>query len=431
MKHVLPLCALITLLSWATTCFAADLRFSNVRSTPRKVTTNVPRMVLNYVGTSRANYTQAQWGATLVGAGSMQFGGDVDGGAWFSATTTAGGTDRAFTTANFTGNIGEKWILSYTVDSKSGTLAGNNVSLNGCAASGSAINNPATGRNAVVIVLTTGGSCQFRMGNGTSAANASVSSIRFSNVQLERVQGARSVPYEYVRPGDARVFNYNYSASLSGGLSGSIQNEVLGTPYRTHYSHSVLVVGDSICNDEFLFTPGGDFPAHARMRLERSQFREFGISQRCVAGTTLTAITASIAPAFAETTFTAGVRPWTAVLIQGGINDVIANVTLATLQNRLVSAIAAVRAQGAVPILSTIGPYNAATGAQNTVITSYNTWLKTLGLPVLDINAICNSGSDTFHAKCASGDGLHPGQSFNQGAYHIGNALADLLPLLP
>lgn len=431
MKRLIAAVITFAALAVSSNAYSADPRFANVRQTPRDAETAKPRVVLNYVGTPRALYTLAQWGATLVGAGTMQFGGDVDGGAWFSATTTAGGTDRAFTTANFTGNVGEKWIISYTVTAKTGTLAGNNVSLNTCAATGSSINNPSLGRNALVVVLTTGGACQFRLGNGTSVANANASSIRFDQVQLERVPSTRTFPYEYVRPGDARAFNYSYTASLSGGTSGLVQNIVAGIPYPIHYSRSVLVVGDSLCNDEFLFTWGGDYPAHARMHLERSYYKEFGISQRCVAGTSLPAITSSIDTAFAETTFTSGVAPWTAVIISGGVNDVLANATLETMQLRLIAAMAKVQSYGARPILVTIGPVNSATAGQNTVITAYNAWLRVLGPPVLDINAMCNNGSNMFAPRCASGDGLHPGQSFNQGQYLIGKALSNLLPLLP
>lgn len=407
-----------------------DPRFANVRTTPHKTPTNAPRVVRNMITAAHNDYTAANWGESLAGSGSLQWGHPTDGGQWVSATTTGGATDRAYTVATFTGLVGERWIASFTVDSKTGTLAGDNVTLGTCVSGVSSMNNPALGRNAIVVTLTTGGSCVMRFGNGTSSANPNASTIRISNIQLEKASTSRSYPYEYTRPGDQRAFPYTYTASLSGGTTGLVQNIVQGTTFTVHYRHSVLVIGDSICNDVTLFGIGGDFPSHAMRLLELAK-KEYAVVTRCVSGSQLDANLTHLDSAFAEPVYSAGVLPWTTVVIEGGINDVSSFVTLAQLKARLLALNAQVRSYGARPVFMTIGPWNAATGAQQTIITAYNTWIKTLGVPVIDANYICNAGNDTFAAKCNAADGLHPGTALHEGGHWRGAALADILQLLP
>ncbi|MGL5936024.1 MAG: SGNH/GDSL hydrolase family protein [Cetobacterium sp.] len=407
-----------------------DPRFKNMRSTFHTSALNRPRLVRNMIPAVKHTYNATNWPVFVTGAGSMQWGGDVDGGRWFSATTTGGATDSAFTTVVFTGKVGERWILSYTVDSVVGTLANGTVTLFSCASAGNSVTNPAIGRNAIAVTLTSEGVCVFRFGNGVNAANPNASTIRISDVQLEQAPITRAYPQEYVRTGDQRAFPYTYTATLSAGLNGLVQGVVKGPVFKPHYRHSALVVGDSICDSITFSLPNGDFVSHAIRLLSLAQSHEHAISTRCVEGTKLPQHLGHLNSAFLETGTDTGALPWTTVLIEGGINDIISGATESELRQSVRNIIQQVIAYGARPVVSTIGPWNAASGAQQTIIANHNLWLKTLGLPVIDLNYVCNDGG-SFASKCASSDGLHPGALFQQGSHWQGQAVADGLRLLP
>jgi hypothetical protein len=423
---------LLSLLILSLACFNAhattsstDPRFTNVLSKPSFLRVE-PTLVRNRMAQSLRVYSAANWVSGPVSSPFITWGGDVDSGDWFEINVNNSGNPYTYVTGGFAAQAGETWILSFTVDSKSGTFNASSVALvDGCVAlaNGNTATNPPVGRQAYVWTLTTGGSsCHWRLGIGVVSFNSAVATARFSNVMLEKVtESGRTYPYLYVPPGDTRVFNHTYTATLAGG-AGLITNEV-GPRLIIPANRSTLVVGDSICSDSL------DFAYKAAYELVSR--RNYGIAYRCANGDRLDQSLTRLHNAFAETGTVSGTVPWTTVAIESGINDVLQGADLATMQTRLLTLISAVREHNARPVLMTIGPWNAASGAQNTLITSYNTWIKSLGLPVLDKNLVCNNGSNLFATKCTSSDGLHPGGETYGGGQIIGQAFLDFLRVLP
>ncbi|MGL5935267.1 MAG: SGNH/GDSL hydrolase family protein [Cetobacterium sp.] len=203
-----------------------------------------------------------------------------------------------------------------------------------------------------------------------------------------------------------------------------------GPVSKAHYRHSTLFVGDSICDDINFSLPGGDFVSHAIRLLALAQSPEYALATRCVPGTKLAQHLDHLNAAFLETGTDSGSLPWTTVVIEGGINDVVAGATEDDLRQLVRNLVRQVLLYGARPVVTTIGPWNSASGPQQTIIAGHNAWLKTLGLPVIDLNYVCNNGG-SFAAKCGSVDGLHPGTLFQQGSHWQGQAVADGLRLLP
>lgn len=403
-----------------------DVLFTNSNVRPYVPVNSEPRKVTNILPSSHRVYNNTNWTDFPTDTAAIVWGGDVDGGQWYEVTTQAAGIQRAWGQVGFTGQIGETYIVSFTVVSKSGTIGGQNFALTVCAASSSpqAANNVDLGRNAVVLTLITGGSCVGRIGIGTGANNAADGTLRIADVMVERVQNAstRLYPYEYVTPGDSRIFPYTYTATLGGTGGTAVLNVTTGTRQTIPASRSVLVVGDSFAND------ATDFPMQMRSVLYN---KNFAVSYRAASGYRIDQIDALIDAAFAETTYTTGVQAWTTVVCEGGINDVAQGASLSTIQSRRLAQIAKVKAYGAKVVLHTLAPWNAASGAQNTIIADYNTWIKTLGYPVYDMNADANNGSNQYKTNWVSGDGLHPGGGYYQGSFFIAERFANLLMSLP
>lgn len=429
MKYILMLLmlgsALISNVNAATTS-TQDPRFTNVLSKPVAVK-NEPTLVRSYLNQSQRVYSAAGWVSGPVSSPFITWGGDVDGGDWFEINVNNSGNPFTYVTGGFVAQDGETWILSFTVDSKSGTFNATSVALTGgcvAVANNSTAQNPPVGRQAYVWKMTTGGgSCHWRIGIGVVSFNSAVAQARFSNVLLEKVtESGRTYPYPYVPPGDTRIFNHTYSATVSGG-AGLVTNEVKGPRLTVPTNRSTIVIGDSICSDSLDFA----YKAAYQLVLRGS----YGIAYRCYNGERLDQSLTRLHSAFAETGTVDGTVPWTTVAIESGINDVLQGANLVTMQTRLLALISAVRGYNARPVLMTIGPWNGASGAQNTLITSYNTWIKSLGLPVLDKNLLCNNGSNMFVAKCTAADGLHPGPETYGGGQLIGQAFLDFLRVLP
>mgnify|MGYP000193308301 CR=1 FL=1 len=171
----------------------------------------------------------------------------------------------------------------------------------------------------------------------------------------------------------------------------------------------------------------GDFPAHMRRFLRN---RPIAVNFRGVAGAQTDEITTQIASSFTETDVSARVSPYTLCIMEGGTNDVAQAKTLAVMQSRRLAQIAAATARGMKIILLTVPPYNAANAGMQTVMDGYNAWIKTLGYPVYDVFTDANDGNSDLKTSWGSGDGVHPGQTYNDGSSIMGQRLADLVLLI-
>lgn len=352
---------------------------------------------------------------------AITWGYNVDGGQWFEVTTTAAGVTRAWAQIGFTAVAGETYLLSFTVDSKTGTHANGNVSLaTGTFTGGTTLlTNPAPGRYAVGGLCTVGGAIQVRMGIGVNSTNAADSTIRYSNIMVERVPKGQTYPNEYVRPGDQQVFAYTRTSTVTSGAESAV---TVGSSYAIPSRSSVLVLGDSYAND------ATDFPGKLRIALRG---KPIAVNFYGVAGARIEEITTQIASGFTRQATTPTASPYTLCIAHGGVNNVAQGKTLAEAQTYRLAQIAAIEAAGMRPILLTIPPYNPASAGQQTIIDSYNAWIKTLGYPVYDLYADANDGSGDFKASWNAGDGVHPGSAQGEGYDIMGQRLADLIMLIP
>lgn len=395
---------------------------------PRPARLGVPRIVTSLLGRGNGSTTfgydryrkhaSSSWGDFPADTAAVTWGYDSDGGQWFQCASEAGVLMRVWASVSFTAVVGETYLVSVTVDSKTGTHVSNNMDLAGgptFTGGVSAINDPAPGRYVLGGRCTAGGTCTVRLGIGTSNNNNNTSTIRFSNVMVERVPAGTTYPSEYVRPGDQKAFNFTRTGTVTSGAVGAATH---GTPYTVSTSSSVLILGDSFANDP------GDFPSWIRTLTQGMPVATCGLG---VAGAAIAAITDQIAAEVARTSTSPAALPFSLCIAHGGVNDVNSNRTLAQMQTDRLAQIAAIKAAGMSPILLTCPPLNAATAGQQAVMDGYNAWLKTLSYPVYDLFADADDGNDDFKTSWGSGDGVHPGTAWGQGAHIMARRLTDMI----
>lgn len=445
MRPGIVLLALCGLIVWTAPAHAdrpttaLDAVLLNASPRPIHVTRTEPRIVENRMGIKYRDYRKNStnnWGDSPSDSAQITWGYNVDGGQWFETCTLAAGQQQVYATFTIGVFRDEDLMISFTVDSKSGTIGGGiSGGLTGApSASGTTTyTNPSVGRHGMKFHITSAaGVYTMRMGIGVGSANANDACIRYSNVMVERLpSGSQIYPSEYVNPGDARAFPYTMSATMSGTAVQVVTN---GTPYPIPARSSVLVIGDSFTDEPYSVPSGsswGDFPFQMR-RLDY-QGRSMAVTSRGVSGANIASITAQIASALAETTITAGVAPWTICIAEGGINDVLADRTLAQMQADKLAQIAAIEAAGMRPVLVGIaawGGHASWTAGRQNVTDGYNAWLRTLGYPMYDVYADSTDGSGTLKTSWGSSDGLHPGGGLWQGSAIMGRRLGDLLMLV-
>jgi len=403
--------------------------YLNVSPRPVISSRSAPRVVHNLMDAKYRSYRKnstANWSDSPTDTAAITWGYNVDGGQWFEATATVTTAERVYASFLYRTIVGERYVLSWTVDSKSGThgvSAGSMIAVGGGAVA--QVNNAAVGRGAATWVAPATENVTIRFGVGCAGNNGATGTMRFSNIMLERVPAAITYPSEYVTPGDQRAFPYTYSNSV---VSNVVQTATNGTPYAIPRRSSVLVIGDSMTNDDYAnSSQWGDFPFRARRVLAGNGI---AISSRGVASMRIDQITPQIAAAFAETDVSAGVAPYTLCVSQGGTNDISQSRTLAQMQAAKLEQIQAILDYGMYPVLIGVPPYNAASAGQQTVLDGFNAWLKTLGYPMYDVYADADNGSGDYNARFASLDGVHPGELYAGGYAIMGQRLADLIQLV-
>lgn len=404
--------------------------YLNASARPSLSTRQAPRLVENIMSGGNGvvfgydryyKGTGSDWGDFPTNTPAITWGYTVDGGQWFECATTTAGVNRVWAALSFTAVAGETYFLSFTVDSKTGSHSNFNAALSTGTFTGGTVqvNNPSPGRYALGGLCTVGGAINVRLGIGTNSTNAADATIRYSNVMVERVPLGRTYPSEYVRPGDQQVFAYSRTSTITSGAESAV---TVGSIYVVPRMSSVLVLGDSFAND-----PGLDFPWWIRKSLGNVPI---AVNAYGVAGARIEEITTQIASGFARQATTPTASPYTVCIAHGGVNNIAQGKTLAEAQTYRVAQISAIEAAGMRPILVTIPPYNPASAGQQTSIDAYNTWLKTLGYPLYDLYADANDGSGDFKTLWASGDGVHPGTAYGQGAHIMGQRLADLIQMI-
>lgn len=414
-----------------------------LNASPRPVVSSrtAPRIVQNIMlPTLRKYYVNAStiWVESPSGSPNITWGYEVDGEQWFSCQTVAGVEERVMVWFTFGTIPGAKYIISWTVDSKTGTHTGTgNYNLIGPATfSGTTLmSNIAVGRHAVVVTCTGGTAATLRLGIGTAASNSANATIRISNVQVEMVSAndARTYPYEYVTPGDQRAYNYTHTNTMNGSVVGT---PTLGTAYDIPRNCSVLCIGDSLIDtfDTPITAPGqhGDAAYQSRRRLPLGKY---AINTRGWPGARISEITTQLTGALAETQGASGAAPYTVCVAQGGVNDqILYDASLASMKADKLEQIAAIEAAGMLPVLVNIGAFGGSvtywTSGRQAIVDQYNAWLRTLGYPLYDLYADSNDGAGNMKASWGASDGLHPSVSWTGGQSIMGQRLADLIMLI-
>jgi len=96
------------------------------------------------------------------------------------------------------------------------------------------------------------------------------------------------------------------------------------------------------------------------------------------------------------------------VHIRGGINDIIAGYTTASITANLASMVASTHALGALPVLHTLLPYNAGTTAQRDQVDAVNAWMHASGEVVEDDYAAIVTDPVARTSTWLQADGIHP-----------------------
>lgn len=162
---------------------------------------------------------------------------------------------------------------------------------------------------------------------------------------------------------------------------------------------TVVALGDSITNG---FGATNAWPT----QLDTQLGPRANVVKKGVNGDTLTQVEARRA---------ADVNPWTPTyaILQAGVNDVMADATLATIQTRFTTTVSALAAAGISPIVCTLLPwknYASYTPAREGVRQAVNAWLRSTAWRVVDVEKTMGDGASVPALKAAydSGDGLHP-----------------------
>lgn len=357
---------------------------------------------------------------------TITWGHNVDEAQWLQCATTAGVIEQSYAYVSYVCRGGNTYLFSVTVDSRTGTHTNGNISISGGTWDPGAtltVTNPDPGRYVVGGYCRSGGNIQFRIGVGTTAANPNNATMRFSNAMLERVPKGQTYPGEYVRPGDQHVFAYSRSGTVTTGL---VSEPTLGPVHEVPRRSSVLVLGDSWCNDHPTATPNhGDFPFQARRFLAG---RNIAINAFGLSGGRIDQITAQIDQAIMRASPTA--VPYRMCVAYGGGNDMAQGRTFEQLKDSRLLQLEAIRYANMYPVLVTIPTKNDATVGQRAVRAAYNEWLPTLGYPVYDVYADADNGSGDFKYYWGAADGVHPSNTYTGGASIAGKRLADLIMLV-
>lgn len=343
--------------------------------------------------------------------------------------TTNAGALRVFAYAPYDGltSIGDKYIVAFNVTSISGTMTQNNFSVTGVSVTGTTTKNcTTTGRYAMVITATTAGQMTLRFGIGCSANDIAGLQITIEDIMVELINNnsTRTYPYPYTPPERSRALDKTYSAVVTSNIVGT---ETVGTATSFPKNRSVLVIGDSFTNDGYgSETSRGDFP-YQMVRLEpRLAMCCYGVT-----GHTLSQIRAQLTTMQADSHYDSRLAGFKVCIAEGGLNDIIANATLASMQTEKIATFAEIRALGMVPVSINIAVYNGGTAGQKTAITDYNTWHDAYcvanGIPYYNIYGDSDDGTGNFKTIWASLDGIHPGVLWNGGAHIMAKRMIELL----
>jgi len=408
-----------------------DSLFLNVSPRPVISSRAAPRIVTNLITPNLKTYTKAAGWTQNAADGKYTWGGDVDGGQWVEFSAGAG--EQVFTSIDIYLRKGMRYVLSLTVEAKTGTLNARNFQITSAAQTGTwNVSNPALGRHVLAFTATSSLLVSMRIGIGTDAANTLAATLRVSNIMIEMsADPARTYPYEYVQPGTQRAYAYTHTNTVATTLCGT---PTLGTSYAIPRRSSVLVVGDSFSDTHdnatnFGSTSFGDFPFQMQRWLPQC-----AITTRGVAGKQIAEITALMTAAVTESIGAVGASPYTVCILQGGVNDMqVGSRTLAQMQADKLAQISACVAAGMYPVLVGLSAWDGfATWTAPFQVTTlaFNAWLKTLGYPMYDLYADSDDGTGTMKTSWGSSDGLHPSVGWTGGQSIMGRRLADLIQLI-
>jgi len=163
-----------------------------------------------------------------------------------------------------------------------------------------------------------------------------------------------------------------------------------------------VVFGDSFSNDANDWTGYTD-----------SSFDTFAFGGRSLA---------NIANNFEDELSTVDASSYDGILLMAGINDIYGDRSLETIQDIVASILELVPADKTL-VLTTLPPalgHQHWNDSRQEVADSYNEWIRSLPMPVFDLNAVLDANSDNrLDAAWDAGDHLHPSTGANGGAGHI------------
>ena len=427
---------LIGFLLWSDLCGAGSLPdnplYSNTPLRSYRMNTSQPRVVTNFLGSKYRRYirsTGINWSDFPASTGLITWGDAIP---TFTVTSLGTPFEQAFAFASFNALIGQTYLVSFYIDAKSGTLSDAIMWIAGITTDVSTqVTDYTLGRHVVKFTATSSGTAIIRLGIGCFNGEPShVASITLSKIQLEISKNvSRIYPYEYVAPNDSRIFDYTFTAAVTGNV---VTSETLGSSYGYRNSQSVLVLGDSFTDDRQIFsTYANDFPFYMTDYFQH--IYPVGVSSRGVSGQTISQITTQLVNAMAETsaTYTARVAPWKTVVLEGGVNDVNTGRTLPQLQADRQSQIDTANSYGLQIVIMDICPFNSASVPQQAIIDGFNAWLPTLGYPVYKCFTDMTNGANQWRTDAVTPEGVHPGQGYRAGAYQMAFKMLRLLSFLP
>lgn len=407
--------------------------------------TNVTDIAVNCVGIACVRIIRNLMFDDLSGYG--QSGAPIEfqnGGSTAAFTLSGSNDDFSFLGADVALVKNESYAMRLTVSNYAGNYPGLNFAILGATADNfsgvTQVNFDGNGTFALVFTyLGADASYLARFGVNVDDGITSGSGpggFTIADVSLEQLPTAGAMPGEHVSGQHAWAFNYA-NLSTYDATSGHL-NEVHGPDCADKYHNVWAVTADSFGDDGF------DFP----QQLANSVATQYAFYVDSVPGRTLSTAQLKVDALLTNTaTLQSGIQlpPNAAtpngIIVEGGINDIVQDHTVAQIEAVTASVISDVQARNLSAILFTVSPFGHNgnwTADREQVRIDYNQWVRSMAsaqrrIYVYDMASGMSAGgiaddSDSEYVAAAfdAGDGLHPNAA---GGLQIASGVKQILDL--
>ena len=316
-------------------------------------------------------------------------------------TATTGG--RAWLAVSGQVQAGRTYAASFEVTAIGANQVQNGILVTGDFAGGSNNTDPtSTGWWGIIFTAASTQTKTLRMGVGTSAGVSNDQSITISQPMFQDITDHSTTFSAWTRTKTTTAWNPGNTLNGTEGLVNAAQGTAIPEPYNDYTD--IMAVGDSFANES------DEWPSKLEI-ITAGVVRGDGFSG--VGFTGVGGIQENFSALLA-------VGDYTCAVVQGGVNDVNAGVSLSAMQTAVNDMKSQCDAKPCKMIMVNIAPWanNASWNAtKQTDTEAYNNWLtgwcrdNNVGLADIYANLGDSANSQALASEYDSGDGLHPNEA--------------------